>query len=106
MERWRQEKAMVNNYVVLIAALVLGLVRVGVAQQKVIQHVPIHPTSAASGQQMYDEYCAVCHGKDGRGNGPAAEALKSKPTDLTQLTKTHGGKYPSAHVQSVIRLGP
>ena len=40
---------------------------------KTIEHVPIKPTSAASGQEMYTSYCAVCHGKDGKGGGPAAD---------------------------------
>jgi mono/diheme cytochrome c family protein len=52
---------------------------------------------------MFNSYCAVCHGKDGKGNGPAASAMKSQPTDLTALAKNDGGKYPSAHVAAVIR---
>ena len=52
---------------------------------------------------MYNSYCAVCHGTDGKGNGPAASAMKAPPTDLTVLAKNDGGKYPSAHVASVIR---
>jgi mono/diheme cytochrome c family protein len=71
--------------------------------QKVIKHVPIKQTSAASGREMYTNYCAVCHGKDGKGNGPAAEALKVPPPDLTGLAKKEGGKYPSMKVSSIIR---
>lgn len=54
---------------------------------------------------MYATYCSVCHGADGRGNGPAAAALKVKPTDLTQLTRTNGGRYPDAHVYAVLQFG-
>jgi mono/diheme cytochrome c family protein len=68
-----------------------------------IKHVPMKPTSAASGQEMYANYCAVCHGKDGKGAGPAAAALKTAPTDLTTLAKLNGGKYPTAHVATIIR---
>ncbi|HKS74141.1 MAG TPA: cytochrome c [Terriglobales bacterium] len=71
--------------------------------QKVIKHVPIQPTSAASGQEMYVNYCASCHGKEGKGNGPAADALKVPPTDLTMLANKNGGKYPALKVSSVIR---
>ncbi len=49
-------------------------------------------TRSNDGAQMYTEYCAVCHGKDGKGNGPAAAALKAKPADLTQLAKQHNGE--------------
>ena len=71
--------------------------------QKVIKHVPVKETSPASGQEMYNSYCAVCHGKDGKGNGPATEALKVPPTNLTLLSKNNGGKYPDMKVASAIR---
>jgi mono/diheme cytochrome c family protein len=70
---------------------------------KVIQHVPIKATSPASGKEMYTSYCAVCHGTDGKGGGPAASALKVPPTDLTLLSKNNAGKYPSLKVTSSIR---
>lgn len=74
------------------------------AQPKtVIKHVPIKQTSPASGAEMFTSYCAACHGKDGKGDGPAAGALKVPATDLTTLTSKNGGKYPSMKVSSVIR---
>jgi mono/diheme cytochrome c family protein len=73
------------------------------AQQKEIKYVPVKATSPASGPEMYTTYCAVCHGVDGKGNGPAAEALKVSPPDLTALAKKNGGKYPSDHVTTAIR---
>jgi mono/diheme cytochrome c family protein len=54
---------------------------------------------------MYQQYCAVCHGTNAKGNGPLATSLKTTPTDLTILAKNHGGKYPSAHVVSILRFG-
>jgi len=71
--------------------------------EKVILHVPVKFTSPASGKAMYTSYCAVCHGTDGKGGGPAASALKVPPTDLTVLSKNNGGKYPSIKVSSTIR---
>jgi len=68
-----------------------------------IKHVPITKTSPVSGKEMYDNYCAVCHGKDGKGDGPAASALKTPPNDLTALARNAGGKYPASHVAAVIR---
>jgi mono/diheme cytochrome c family protein len=58
-----------------------------------------------SGAEMFKEYCAVCHGADGRGNGPVASALKIPPADLTTLTKRHGGNFPSAYVTTVLQNG-
>jgi mono/diheme cytochrome c family protein len=41
-----------------------------------------------AGELLYRRYCAVCHGMDGRGDGPAAAALCPRPTDLTRLEST------------------
>jgi len=68
-----------------------------------VKHVAITNTSSSSGQEMFASYCAVCHGKDGKGNGPAASALKTPPTDLTTLAQKNGGKYPASHVAAVLR---
>jgi mono/diheme cytochrome c family protein len=68
-----------------------------------VKHVPIRQTSPTSGKEMFVNYCAVCHGKDGKGDGPAASALKVPPADLTTLAKRNGGKFDSAHVATVIR---
>jgi len=68
-----------------------------------VKHVPITNTPSNSGKDMFDSYCAVCHGKDGKGNGPAASAMKTPPTDLALLAQKSGGKYPASHVAAVIR---
>ena len=70
-----------------------------------IQNVPIQHTAVTSGTEMYSTYCAVCHGADGKGNGPAASSLKTHPADLTQLSKKNGGTFPSAHVASTLQFG-
>jgi len=89
-----------------IFAAVIFLACAAAAQDQtapVVKHVPVKPTSAASGKEMYTSYCAVCHGTDGKGGGPAATALKVPPTDLTTLSKNNGGKFPSLKVSSAIR---
>jgi mono/diheme cytochrome c family protein len=67
-----------------------------------IQKVPIQPTSAASGKEMFTTYCAVCHGTSGKGDGPAAAALKKRPADLTQLARKNNGTFPEVHVINFI----
>jgi len=59
----------------------------------------------ASGKQTYREYCASCHGEDGKGMGPAASALKTPPSDLTTLAKRHADKFPEDYVAEIVRLG-
>ena len=68
-----------------------------------IRKVPVRPTSPASGKEMFTENCAVCHGLDGKGNGPAVAALKTAPPDLTVLTKNNGGKFPMLVITTTIR---
>lgn len=85
--------------------IIFLLVQLGIpaaAQQPEIKRGPIHYTSPTSGKEMFMSYCAVCHGKEGKGDGPAASALKTPPANLTTLTKRHNGKFPDAHVSSTI----
>lgn len=77
----------------------------GTSQKKTIEKVPITHTSAASGEEMYMAYCAACHGKAGKGDGPAASALKAPPPDLTILAKNNNGKYPRDRVAHVLLFG-
>ena len=37
----------------------------------------------AQAQQMFDTVCAVCHGADGTGTGPASANLNPKPRNYT-----------------------
>jgi putative copper resistance protein D len=45
--------------------------------------VPYHALSVAHGLRLYGEHCAVCHGTEGYGDGPAAAGLRPRPSDLT-----------------------
>lgn len=93
--------------VILIAAPVsiLSGQQTGTSGENKVQakKVPAPYTRASSGKDMYLAYCASCHGKDGKGNGPAAAALKSVPTDLTQLAAGNGGRFPENHVSQTIK---
>src|SRR5581483_1028115 len=72
-------------------------------QSRVIKRVPIQPVSPASGRDMYMHYCAVCHGRQGRGGGPAAGALKAQPADLTTLAQRNHGQFPRRLVEGTLR---
>ncbi|MBN8730329.1 MAG: cytochrome c [Acidobacteria bacterium] len=64
----------------------------------------VAPTASdpTSGKAMFTSYCSACHGKDGKGGGPAAAALKKGPSDLTILARRNGGKFPTLAVQNAI----
>lgn len=57
---------------------------------------------SVEGPDLFRAYCAPCHGADGKGNGPAAAALKTKPPDLTTINRRSGGKFPSQRVRETI----
>ncbi len=83
----------------------LGMSNPAFAQDKQANNDPGKQTVPLSGAGMFREYCAVCHGKDAKGNGPAAPALKQTPADLTTIAKRHEGKFPDSYVASVLRNG-
>jgi mono/diheme cytochrome c family protein len=70
-----------------------------------IQESQLPPTYVPPGRQIYKQYCAACHGPDGRGNGPVARSLRKPPADLTTLAKRHGGAFPEEYVTNVLRFG-
>jgi mono/diheme cytochrome c family protein len=93
------------NYRILVAiALLVGFGCLAQAQEKPkINRAPAKQTSPVSGSDMFVAYCAACHGSEGKGNGPAAAALKKQPADLTQLSKKNGGKFPVEEVTRFIK---
>ncbi len=56
----------------------------------------------ADGKALFHDYCAGCHGDDGRGDGPAALGLARKPADLTTIAARNGGTFPRVKVMSWI----
>jgi len=88
-------------------ALVFGLTATPAqesqAPNKTIKRVPVTDVRSVDGQVLFEHYCAVCHGKDAKGTGPAADALKKTPADLTQVSRKNGGKFPEVHVMRVIK---
>ena len=96
-----------NKYLIsqslILAFLSIGGYEAASAQQKVIREVPARMTRSLEGVDLFREYCAVCHGVAAKGDGPAADALKKHPTDLTQLARKNGGKFPVLAVQMTIK---
>lgn len=83
--------------------LILALSLFALAQKPEVKQVAPKPTNPAAGAEMFKEYCAACHGMDGRGGGPAAAAMKKPVPDLTMLSKNNGGKFPETKVYNSIQ---
>jgi mono/diheme cytochrome c family protein len=58
--------------------------------------------AAPTGQVLYLQHCASCHGESGRGDGPVAASLQDKPTDLTTIAARAGGTFDHAQVMHAI----
>jgi mono/diheme cytochrome c family protein len=89
---------------VMIVGVALAVPQ-GFARPQSQQKEPVRRADPTSGKKTFVNYCASCHGVDGRGNGPTAVALKPAPTDLTTLAKTNEGKYPAGFVSTVLKFG-
>lgn len=85
--------------------LILSPTGPALAQDTQVKKTPIEQTNPVSGKEMFNTYCAACHGKDGKGDGPAAADLKVPPPDLTKLAKNNGGKFPEDKVATTLRFG-
>ncbi|MFZ0746991.1 MAG: c-type cytochrome [Terracidiphilus sp.] len=89
--------------ITLAGAVAIGMGYADQSRTKLI--IPVNKTSPTNGKQMFTSYCAPCHGVDGRGDGPAATALKVPPTDLTGLCKKNHGRFPDTHIVAVLQFG-
>jgi mono/diheme cytochrome c family protein len=55
-----------------------------------------------SGRDSFEFYCASCHGMTGKGDGPMASALKTRPSELTSLARRNGGAFPRDRVLAIV----
>lgn len=58
--------------------------------------------SGYSGAQLFERFCASCHGTGGEGDGPVAPYFKLEPPDLTRIAKRHGGEFPADKIRRII----
>lgn len=90
---------------ITIAAAIALAMTTAVAQEKVtVVEAPLswQQAAQADGEEIFFELCAVCHGTDGKGNGPAAAALRSRVPDLTRLTVGNNRIFPTEWVRETI----
>ena len=86
------QSAAVTLGVGLIVLAAVGLLDFG---ERPIGENPIEPTadSIAAGRAMYFRECAVCHGDDGRGDGPGAAGLSIPPSDFRIHIPFHSDRF-------------
>ena len=55
-----------------------------------------------SGKQLYEQYCASCHGVSGEGDGPVSKSLVIEVPDLTRFARRHGGRFDRDLVERIV----
>lgn len=81
---------------VLLLALIIT------SQLQVYVSADVINDAVAAGKIEYERSCELCHGADGKGDGPYASKLVIKPTDLTLLAKNNNGQIPITSLYRMI----
>ena len=87
---------------IMTALLVLIAGTVAPLAQPTGQTLPPLVIRSTTGPDLFAFYCASCHGRDGKGGGPVASALKMPPPDLTRLAQRHGRTFPRQRVETFV----
>lgn len=78
-----------------LAAILLGV-------DAAAQRTPPLVIDSMAGSDLFQFYCASCHGRDGKGGGPVAAALTTPPANLTTISRRNGGLFPRDRVIAFI----
>ena len=92
------------RYAAIVGALFASTYNLRATQQEQSANSPVTRANPLSGEELFNKHCAVCHGQDLKGVGPAPAPYKVPP-DLTRLSRRHRGKFPESYVQDILRNG-
>src|SRR5215471_12590333 len=56
-------------------------------------YLAVVPAYGQEAKQLYEQACAMCHGPEGKGDGPNAQVLQPKPANLTVVLKGKDASY-------------
>lgn len=85
-------------YRILVAAVVLLCAAAPAAHA-----TEIEPLLAYTGPQLYQRFCASCHGRQGYGDGPVAQTLKVMVPDLSRIARRQqNGEFPEQRIREIV----
>jgi mono/diheme cytochrome c family protein len=96
----RHSKRMIRG--ALVALALMSALDLGVAGQQTGRTPPPLLIPSMSGGDLFRFYCASCHGRDGKGDGPVASALNRRPPDLTSIARRNSGRFPTDRVERFV----
>jgi len=85
-------------------ALIVATTATAVERQ-VVDVTPTFVPPSMSGRDIFRYYCASCHGRDARGDGPVASALRTRTANLTKLAANNQGLFPLERVTRLVSAG-
>jgi mono/diheme cytochrome c family protein len=86
----------------LIALVLVGrALSVAIADEKT--DAAITPAAAKEAREIFDTRCSVCHGKEGKGDGPGSAGLTPKPRDLTDPEWQKS--VDDAYIEKIVQYG-
>ncbi len=80
------KKFMANSLTLIVVSIILT----GPTHAGDLMELTETDDAVIEGEKEYQERCALCHGENGKGDGPYSFALVFKPADLTKLLKEDG----------------
>ena len=98
---WPRSAPWVSLSVWLTAVLLAVTSPSSATAQVDVQHERL--VTIAMGRVTFQQFCAPCHGADGKGGGPVSGLFVADPGDLTQLTRKHHGQFPVDYVEGGLR---
>ena len=91
---------------IVASVLAAGVAAQTPSEQKTVpkvKAVAAVPIRSLEGVDNFAVYCAVCHGPDAKGNGPAAPAMKVPVPDLTTIATRNKGKFDAIAIELIVK---
>lgn len=100
----RVKSAPANRLAFLSLLILIWFAAMGVTARVQTTGTKLPPLAIKSldGGDLFQFYCASCHGRTGAGDGPVAPSLKGTPSNLTRLSQANGGVFPRDRVRATI----
>ena len=86
----------------VVSSLVMASAVTAARAQAQRPMTPSLAMTSLSGRDLFQFYCASCHGREGKGDGPIAASLKRQPPDLTTIASRHDGRFPTEEIERFV----
>jgi mono/diheme cytochrome c family protein len=85
-----------------VAALAFLTTHIAGAAQHRVDLEPASDLAIQAGRGTFEQFCAPCHGIDGKGRGVVAPILAARPPDLTAASRRNMGVFPLDTLETML----